>query len=108
VTITIRGLDFEENLNNSMGIEFYNLSHRFGYQHPNWPYFDDVKIERIHYMPAPACSPSGSPRRCMRRRTSTLPPTSCRPAVHRDRGGEQDERLRPASAVLSHSESPLI
>jgi len=41
---------FEENLNNEMGLEFYNLSHRFGYQSPNWPYFEDVKIERIHYM----------------------------------------------------------
>src|SRR5258708_12458165 len=33
-----------------MGLQFYNLSHRFGYQSPNWPYFEDVKIERIHYM----------------------------------------------------------
>src|SRR4026207_2061346 len=33
-----------------MGLEFYNLSHRFGYQSPNWPYFEDVKIERINYM----------------------------------------------------------
>src|SRR5689334_25279199 len=40
----------EENLKNTMGLEFYNLSHRFGYQSPNWPYFEDVKIERIHYM----------------------------------------------------------
>ena len=46
----IRGIDFEENLKNAMGLEFYNLSHRFGYQSPNWPYFEDVKIERIHYM----------------------------------------------------------
>ena len=46
----IRGVMFEENFNNSMGLEFYNLSHRFGYQSPNWPYFEDVKIERIHYM----------------------------------------------------------
>ena len=46
----IRGVTFEENLKNSMGLEFYNLSHRFGYQSPNWPYFEDVKIERIHYM----------------------------------------------------------
>ena len=46
----IRGVDFEENLHNAMGLEFYNLSHRFGYQSPNWPYFEDVKIERIHYM----------------------------------------------------------
>src|SRR5947209_7389617 len=45
----IRGVAFEENLDNSMGLEFYNLSHRFGYQSPNWPYFEDVKIERIHY-----------------------------------------------------------
>src|SRR5215216_4305746 len=45
----IRGVMFEENANNSMGLEFYNLSHRFGYQSPNWPYFEDVKIERIHY-----------------------------------------------------------
>ena len=46
----IRGVAFEENLNNAMGLDFYNLSHRFGYQSPNWPYFEDVKIERIHYM----------------------------------------------------------
>ena len=46
----IRGVAMEENLHNSMGLEFYNLSHRFGYQSPNWPYFEDVKIERIHYM----------------------------------------------------------
>jgi len=45
----IRGVAFEENLNNSMGLEFHSLSHRFGYQSPNWPYFEDVKIERIHY-----------------------------------------------------------
>src|SRR5262245_51495817 len=49
VTKKIRGVTLEENLNNSMGLEFYNLSHRFGYQSPNWPYFEDVKIERIHY-----------------------------------------------------------
>ena len=45
----IRGVTFEENLKNSMGLEFYNLSHRFGYQSPNWPYFEDVKIERIPF-----------------------------------------------------------
>src|SRR5215472_6467073 len=50
VAKTIRGVTFEENENNAMGLEFYNLSHRFGYQSPNWPYFEDVKIERIHYM----------------------------------------------------------
>ena len=49
MTKKIRGVAFEENLANSMGLEFYNLSHRFGYQSPNWPYFEDVKIERIHY-----------------------------------------------------------
>ena len=48
--ITIRGVDFQENLNNDMGLEFFNLSHRFGHQCPNWPYFKDVEIERIHYM----------------------------------------------------------
>ena len=50
MTQVIRGVTFEENLNNAMGLNFYNLSHRFGYQSPNWPYFEDVKIERIHYM----------------------------------------------------------
>ena len=35
MTINIRGIDFQENTNNDMGIEFYNLSHRFGYQCPN-------------------------------------------------------------------------
>ena len=50
MSITIRGVQFESNLDNPMGLEFYNLSHRFGFQSPNWPYFEDVKIERIHYM----------------------------------------------------------
>ena len=50
MTKRIRGVSFEENENNAMGLSFYNLSHRFGYQSPNWPYFEDVKIERIHYM----------------------------------------------------------
>ena len=50
MTMKIRGVSFEENENNAMGLSFYNLSHRFGYQSPNWPYFEDVKIERIHYM----------------------------------------------------------
>src|SRR5258705_5798147 len=49
VATTIRGVTFEENHNNSMGLQFYNLSHRFGYQSPNWPYFEYVKIYRIHY-----------------------------------------------------------
>ena len=44
MTKKIRGVTFEENLNNGMGLEFYNLSHRFGYQSPNWLYFEDVKI----------------------------------------------------------------
>ena len=46
----IRGVMFEENLKNSMGLEFYDLSHRFGSRSPNWPYFEDVKIERLHGM----------------------------------------------------------
>jgi kynurenine formamidase len=50
VSVTIRGIDFQSNLDNPMGIEFYNLSHRFGFQCPNWPYFRDVRIERMHYM----------------------------------------------------------
>src|SRR5882672_1513538 len=60
----IRGVMFEENLKNQMGLEFYNLSHRFGYQSPNWPYFEDVKIERIHYtthIDAPAHVIQGTP-----------------------------------------------
>jgi len=31
----IRGIDFQSNLDNSMGLKFYGLSHRFGYQSPN-------------------------------------------------------------------------
>lgn len=30
-------------------LEFYDLSHPWGLQCPNWPYFQDVQIERIHY-----------------------------------------------------------
>ena len=50
MAITIRGIEFQENTNNDMGLEFYNLSHRYGFQCPNWPYFRDVQIERMHYM----------------------------------------------------------
>ncbi len=46
----IRGVLLEENLKNTMGLEFFDLSHPFGFQKPNWPYFPDVQIDRIHYM----------------------------------------------------------
>ena len=42
MTVKIRGIDFQENLNNDMGLEFYNLSHRYGYQCSNWSYFRRV------------------------------------------------------------------
>ena len=48
--VNVRGIEFQGNLDNDMGLEFVNLSHRFGYQCPNWPYFRDVMIERKHYM----------------------------------------------------------
>ncbi len=48
--VEIRGIEFQANDDNDMGLDFVNLSHRFGYQCPNWPYFDDVHIERKHYM----------------------------------------------------------
>ena len=48
--IKVRGIEFQANLDNAMGLQFTNLSHRWGFQSPNWPYFQDVKIERIHYM----------------------------------------------------------
>ena len=48
--VTVKGIQFEANLDNTMGLHFHNLSHRFGFQSPNWPYFQDVQIERIHYM----------------------------------------------------------
>ena len=48
--VMLRGIEFQRNLDNMMGPEFYNLSHRFGFQHPNGLYFQEVKIERIHYM----------------------------------------------------------
>ncbi|MEM8857614.1 MAG: cyclase family protein [Chloroflexota bacterium] len=31
-------------------LQFYDLSHPWGFQAPNWPYFADVKIDRLHYM----------------------------------------------------------
>jgi kynurenine formamidase len=31
------------------GLEFVELSHPWGLGVPNWPYFEDVKIERLHY-----------------------------------------------------------
>ncbi len=30
------------------GLRFYELSHRWGHGTPCWPYFEDVKIERLH------------------------------------------------------------
>jgi kynurenine formamidase len=50
MTINVRGTDYQENLNNSMGLEFYDLSHPWGLGQPSWPYFEDVKIERLHSM----------------------------------------------------------
>ena len=32
------------------GLNFVELSHPWGLGVPNWPYFEDVKIERLHYM----------------------------------------------------------
>ena len=40
----------ESNLNNNIGLEFYDLSHPWGLGQPCWPYFEDVKIERLHGM----------------------------------------------------------
>ena len=40
----------EENVNNDTGLEFYDLSHEWGLGQPCWPYFEDVKIERLHGM----------------------------------------------------------
>ena len=31
-------------------LEFYDLSHPWGLGQPSWPYFEDVKIERLHSM----------------------------------------------------------
>ena len=45
--INVRGTLFQENLNNDMGLEFYDLSHPWGLGQPCWPYFEDVKIERL-------------------------------------------------------------
>lgn len=50
MAITERGIEFQANMDNVMGLQFTNLSYRSGYQCPNSPYFQDVKIERIHYM----------------------------------------------------------
>ena len=50
VTVLIKGVEFQANRDNYMGLQFFDLSHRFGFQSPNWPYFQDVQIERIHYM----------------------------------------------------------
>ena len=40
----------ESNLQNAMGLQFYDLSHPWGLGQPCWPYFEDVKIERLHGM----------------------------------------------------------
>lgn len=40
----------ESNDSNKMGLQFYDLSHPWGLGQPCWPYFEDVKIERLHGM----------------------------------------------------------
>jgi kynurenine formamidase len=50
MTINIRGTNFEENLDNGMGLKFYDLSHPWGLGQPCWPYFQDVQIDRLHTM----------------------------------------------------------
>jgi kynurenine formamidase len=50
MTTTIRGITYETNTQNSTGLEFYDLSHPWGLGQPCWPYFEDVKIERLHTM----------------------------------------------------------
>ena len=50
MAVTIRGAEYQENLDNDTGLEFYDLSHRWGLGQPCWPYFEDVKIERLHSM----------------------------------------------------------
>ncbi len=35
---------------NEAGLEFVDLSHKWGHGVPAWPYFEDVKIERLHGM----------------------------------------------------------
>jgi kynurenine formamidase len=30
-------------------LQFFDLSHPWGHGVPNWPYFEDVKVERLHY-----------------------------------------------------------
>jgi len=34
--------------NDTSDLEFYDLSHPWGHGVPNWPYFEDVKVERLH------------------------------------------------------------
>ena len=50
MTINIKGTEYQENLENNMGLKFYDLSHPWGLGQPCWPYFEDVKIERLHSM----------------------------------------------------------
>jgi len=40
----------ESNMQNAMGLKFYDLSHPWGLGQPCWPYFKDVRIERLHGM----------------------------------------------------------
>jgi len=48
---TIRGVTYSDtNSHNAMELEFYDLSHPWGLGQPCWPYFEDVKIERLHNM----------------------------------------------------------
>ena len=48
--VKVCGIEFQGNLGNMMGPEFYGLSHQFGLQNPNWPYFQDTRIEGFHDM----------------------------------------------------------
>ena len=60
----IRGVTFEENLNNGMGLEFYNLSHRFGYNPRTGPTSRTSRSSASTTTPSPACCRSASPPAC--------------------------------------------
>ncbi len=57
--IASRGFTIEEDLGNGMRLEFYDLSHRWGLGRPCWPYFEGVKIERLHAMTEPGVLTQG-------------------------------------------------
>jgi len=109
MTVGIGGTEFEKNLSSKMGLQFYELSYASGLGQPCWPYFEDMKIDRLHAMalrfPAGCqCVNTCAKPAAKRSRTSRSgsPATPCNPEGRDLQHGECRRRTRQNSRPACH------